>query len=708
MANTVTNLTTLKINYLTAEQYAAAIAGGQINENELYMTPAVAGATNVTIDADYDTGTKIATITVDDTDYDLYVPISTAVSISGLLNSGTTIGTVTINGTNYNIKIPAVVDTYSATGTDPVDGKAIARALGTLDSSISATSNQAISAITITDGKIASSSKITIPSGRAASKGVDSTISASSTSTNLPTSAAVRSFVEGKGYLTSYTETDPTVPAWAKAQSKPTYTASEVGALPDSTVIPTVVNTYSSTGTDAISGTGVAAALGTLDSSISATSGQAISAITITNGKIASSSKISIPDSTSDLTNDSNFITLTDVANAGYITESDIPEGAARSSATPLPDAGSGSAGTSNAFARGDHVHPVSGLTLVEGSGITLTESGSTLTIAADITDAMVFKGTIGTGGTVTALPNVYKAGWTYRVITAGTYAGKACEIGDLLIAIADRSSGTAQNSEWTVAQTNITGATFTGTAKNVSVSGTPAGSVTITTADNTSGNYQPKGTVSTPTFTGTSFNSTGTFTPSGSVAVGTTTSTYTVSKASSGTATYTPAGTVNLTTTSKTIAVSPASSGTVTYTPEGTIAFTNTDKDVSISYTPAGSVGLTNSTASFTVSGGTGTATYTPQGTVGTPTISVKTAGSTGAAATGLAATAPGATAPSNATTYYSYTNGNLSLYQLGYNTGTFKTGDAVYQSSQPSWTGTGTRLTGSVSVPSSASFTG
>ena len=31
------------------------------------------------------------------------------------------------------------------------------------------------------------------------------------------------------GYLTGYTETDPTVPAWAKAKSKPTYTASEVG-----------------------------------------------------------------------------------------------------------------------------------------------------------------------------------------------------------------------------------------------------------------------------------------------------------------------------------------------------------------------------------------------------------------------------------------------------------------------------------------------
>lgn len=35
------------------------------------------------------------------------------------------------------------------------------------------------------------------------------------------------------------TETDPTVPAWAKASTKPTYTASEVGALPDDTVIPT-------------------------------------------------------------------------------------------------------------------------------------------------------------------------------------------------------------------------------------------------------------------------------------------------------------------------------------------------------------------------------------------------------------------------------------------------------------------------------------
>ncbi len=72
--------------------------------------------------------------------------------------------------------------------------------------------------------------------------------------------------------------------------------------------------------------------------------------------------------------------------------------------------------------------------------------------------DAMIFKGTIGSSGaTVTALPATHNAGWTYRVITAGTYAGVACEIGDLIICITDGTS--ANNAHWTVAQTNIDGA---------------------------------------------------------------------------------------------------------------------------------------------------------------------------------------------------------------------------------------------------------
>ena len=56
------------------------------------------------------------------------------------------------------------------------------------------------------------------------------------TSSDIPSN--VSAFTNDAGYLTSFTETDPTVPSWAKASTKPTYTASEVGALPDDTFIP--------------------------------------------------------------------------------------------------------------------------------------------------------------------------------------------------------------------------------------------------------------------------------------------------------------------------------------------------------------------------------------------------------------------------------------------------------------------------------------
>lgn len=45
--------------------------------------------------------------------------------------------------------------------------------------------------------------------------------------------AAVKaSLAKADTALQSYTETDPTVPAWAKESTKPTYTATEVGAIP--------------------------------------------------------------------------------------------------------------------------------------------------------------------------------------------------------------------------------------------------------------------------------------------------------------------------------------------------------------------------------------------------------------------------------------------------------------------------------------------
>ena len=56
----------------------------------------------------------------------------------------------------------------------------------------------------------------------------------------VPTSNTA--FTNDAGYITGYTETDPTVPAWAKAENKPTYTASEVGALPTGTTLDNVAD----------------------------------------------------------------------------------------------------------------------------------------------------------------------------------------------------------------------------------------------------------------------------------------------------------------------------------------------------------------------------------------------------------------------------------------------------------------------------------
>lgn len=78
------------------------------------------------------------------------------------------------------------------------------------------------------------------------------------------------------------------------------------------------------------------------------------------------------------------------------------------------------------------------------------------------VADAMIYKGTLGINGTVTKVPaSGYKTGWTYKVITAGTYAGIKCEVGDMLIAINDSlvSGTTVVNADWTVVQANIDGA---------------------------------------------------------------------------------------------------------------------------------------------------------------------------------------------------------------------------------------------------------
>jgi hypothetical protein len=58
----------------------------------------------------------------------------------------------------------------------------------------------------------------------------------------------------------------------------------------------------------------------------------------------------------------------------------------------------------------------------------------------------MIYKGVVNANGD---LPATHYQGWTYKVGTAGIYAGIACEIGDMIICNTDGTS--ANNAHWNV-----------------------------------------------------------------------------------------------------------------------------------------------------------------------------------------------------------------------------------------------------------------
>lgn len=116
--------------------------------------------------------------------------------------------------------------------------------------------------------------------------------------------------------------------------------------------------------------------------------------------------------------------------------------------------------------------------------------------------DAMIFKGTLGIDGTITDLPTSYDAGWSYKIITAGNYAGNKCEIGDLIICIKD--STTFNNADWSVVQTNIDGAVTSGSL-SVTSGHIPMYDGVTGTVLKTSGKTLPEGNLIGDTSYGTS-----------------------------------------------------------------------------------------------------------------------------------------------------------------------------------------------------------
>lgn len=91
-------------------------------------------------------------------------------------------------------------------------------------------------------------------------------------------------------------------------------------------------------------------------------------------------------------------------------------------------------------------------MTSFYGGGAASTSGGG----STPTKGALIFKGTLGIsddGATVLALPDTHEEGWTYLVVTAGTYAGQLCEEGDFVICVSSGES--ASDLDWTVVQGN-------------------------------------------------------------------------------------------------------------------------------------------------------------------------------------------------------------------------------------------------------------
>lgn len=105
-----------------------------------------------------------------------------------------------------------------------------------------------------------------------------------------------------------------------------------------------------------------------------------------------------------------------------------------------------------------------------DATGTDVTTGKAVAAALATLPEPMVFKGSLGTGGTITTLPTASSSnkGYVYKVITAGTYASQSAKVGDtfisdgsvwVLIPSGDEPSGTVTN----VAVANGGGLTVSG-----------------------------------------------------------------------------------------------------------------------------------------------------------------------------------------------------------------------------------------------------
>lgn len=124
--------------------------------------------------------------------------------------------------------------------------------------------------------------------------------------------ANLKASIDGAGYISQ--ETDPTVPSWAKAPNKPTYTASEVGAVATTDVANNLTTTAAGKVLDARQGKALKDMIPTKTSDITNDGDGTYNFATVGQ----------IPTRTSQLTNNGNdgtspFATLADISDNAHV-----------------------------------------------------------------------------------------------------------------------------------------------------------------------------------------------------------------------------------------------------------------------------------------------------------------------------------------------------------------------------------------------------
>lgn len=117
----------------------------------------------------------------------------------------------------------------------------------------------------------------------------------------------------------------------------------------------------------------------------------------------------------------------------------------------------------------------IKAITLPNGDSYDIVDQGAR-NLISELPSPMVFKGTLGTNGTITSLPSASASneGFTYKVITDGTYASQTAKIGDVFISNGEEWTLVPSGDEPSGTVTNV--ATGTGlTGGPIATSGTIA-----------------------------------------------------------------------------------------------------------------------------------------------------------------------------------------------------------------------------------------